>query len=272
LHWDECLRDMRKARELKIEEDVVEEASMDARMASGEAKFLVNELRPRLAANAMDFDTLRRLLEAMAASGPPEDVERELIGWQNRLSMDVRNGVDAPARAIALYEVGKLAECEALSARSPMIRNSALRLHSLLALQRTKEVADDAGFEKLFDDPFNAIALSLAWELAGQKAEADRWRERAAKALDSQGADERRLATILRATQPPPPDVIQRLIYGAGRQAMVCALLAERFPAKRAEFLATAAKYNVRRIPPYQLVKVAIETRTTANSKSAAAR
>ena len=131
-------------------------------------------------------------------------------------------------------------------------------------------MADDPGFQKQCDEPFNAMALSLAWELDGQESEADKWRERAAKALDSQGADERRLAKILRATEPPSLDVIPRLAYGAGRQALICALLAERFPAKRADFLAAAAKYNVRRVPPYQLVKLAIETPNTAKSKSTA--
>ncbi len=271
LRWDECLRDLRKARELRIEEDLIEEASMDARMASGEAKFLVNELRPRLAANAMDFDALRRLLEALAASGPPEDVERELIGWQNRLPMEVRNGVDAPARAIALYEVGQARRMR--GAQPPGPRCSAIRPCGCIACWRSSVPGKRPTMP-------GSRSCSTTRSVPSPSAWPGNWPARRPKPTDGASGPPRpsmprgptsvALATILRATQPPPPEGIQRLIYGAGRQALICALLAERFPAKRAEFLATAAKYNVRRVPPYQLVKLAIETPTTANSKSAA--
>ena len=55
-----------------------------------------------------------------------------------------------------------------------------------------------------------------------------------------------------------------------GRQAIVCALLARRFPAMRKDYLAAAARYNVRRLPPYQLVKLAIEAPTPAKSPTTA--
>ena len=49
------------------------------------------------------------LLEATAALGPPEDIERELTAWQNRLPMEARGRVGTSFRAIGLYESGKLA-------------------------------------------------------------------------------------------------------------------------------------------------------------------
>jgi hypothetical protein len=50
-----------------------------------------------------------------------------------------------------------------------------------------------------------------------------------------------------------------RLVIGPESQALICAVLAERFPARRAEYHAAAARYNVRRRPPYQLVARALE-------------
>ncbi len=55
-----------------------------------------------------------------------------------------------------------------------------------------------------------------------------------------------------------------RIIVGPDNQALLCAILAERFPARRAEYHSAAARYNVRRKPPYQLVLRALERKVTA--------
>jgi tetratricopeptide (TPR) repeat protein len=258
--WQDCLRDLQKARDLKIDEDMLEEATLAARIATGEARAMANEFRARLNANAMDHEALRGLLEATAASGPPEAVDHELNAWLNRIPMEVRNAVAAPLRAVTMYQTGKIKECEELCRQTPAIRNSNWRLHCLLALKRTKEAAGDAALRKLLDEPFDALALSLACSLEGQESESAGWRERAAGGLEKMGPDERRLSKVLRSISPPTPDEIPRLAFGSARQALICAWLAERFPEKQARFLALAAKYNLRRMPPYQLVRVAIES------------
>ncbi len=74
------------------------------------------------------------------------------------------------------------------------------------------------------------------------------------------GPDTRRVTAILRSKEPPKLQEIERIILGVRRQAVVCALLAWRFPAMRKDYLVAAAKYNVRRLPPYQLVKLATES------------
>ena len=172
--------------------------------------------------------------------------------------MDVRASTVSPARAVGLYESGRLAECETLS-RSLPARGNPWRLHALLALKRTKEVVEDATFRKLLDDPFHAIAVSLAWDLEGNKDEAAVWRERAAKSLDGKSTEFGRVAALLRATQPLRPDRDGTDHVRIGPTGAALAVLAGKFPARRAEYLATAAKYNVRRVLPSQLVKVAAE-------------
>ena len=48
-------------------------------------------------------------------------------------------------------------------------------------------------------------------------------------------------------------------------KALLLAVLGQRFPAKRAEYHAAAARFNVGRKPPYQLVRRAIEGATAAS-------
>jgi tetratricopeptide (TPR) repeat protein len=255
--WQESLRHLQKARELKIDEDVVKDAALAARLAMGEAVSLAKEYHTRLAANAMDFEPLIGLIEALAASGQPEEIEHELTAWQNRLPMEVSTNAIGPARVVGLYASGKLAECEGLCRSSPAMRDTPWRLHALLALKRTKEAADDAALQKLFEDPFHVLAVSLGLALEGKADEATAWRQRAAKSFESKGQEARRVAAILRATEPPTMDQVARVTFGSSRQALICALLAAMFPARRADYLAAAEKYNVRRGPPYQLVKLA---------------
>ena len=270
--WSDCLSDLKAARERKIDENSIRDLHITARLGAGEARSLLNECRTRLAANVMDITAITMLLEAAAAVGPPEDFERELTAWQNRLPMEVRGQVGTTFRVMGLYGSGKLPECVELCRRSSAADDHFFRLHSLLALKRVKEAAGDAAFAKRFEDPWDLLAVSLAWQLEGREQEAASWRERGLAKLDTMGPDARRVTAILRAGQPPSLEEIGHIILGPRRLAMVCALLAERFAAKRAEYLAAAARYNVRRVPPYQLVRVAIESRDPTKSPATAKR
>jgi tetratricopeptide (TPR) repeat protein len=270
--WDECLRHVGKARELKIDENAVEEAWIAARIATGGAKELASEYRARLSANPMDFDALRNLCEATAASAAPEEAERELTACLNRLPVEMREAVSTAARSVLLYETGKLKECEELCGRAAILRDSLSRLHTLLALKRTKEAVDDPALKKFLDEPWEMLAASLAWDLEGREAEAAEWRRRGLDKLERMGPSSRRAAAMLRSSAPPPVEGLSLVAVGPRRQALACALLAGRFPEKRSEYLAAAANYNFRRVPPYQLVRLAIAAPTAPKSPTTARR
>ena len=252
--WDDCLRDMKKARELKIDENHVREAFQSAYLATGAAKTMATEYRTRLANNPMDFEAMMFLIELLAATGPPDQIETELNAWQNRLPFEVRPQVMPQLRAIGFYEAGKLAECEQACRQLPILQSSSMRLHALLPQKRAKEAVADPSFNQLWEHPWNTLAVSLSLELDGQKDEAARWLQRAIDKLEKSGPDMRRAARILRESEPPGMNEIARVLAGPENQAMLCAVLAERFPARRAEYHSAAARYNVRRKPPYQLV------------------
>ena len=145
------------------------------------------EYRSRLAANAMDFAAMLLLVEVMAASGPPED--RAGADRLAEPAADASPGADRPTfRAIGLYEAGKLPECVELCRQVRATPDPSLRLHSLLALKRTKEAADDPSFAKLCDDPWDVLAVSLAWSSTARRTKPP-WRERAIAKLETLGPE-----------------------------------------------------------------------------------
>ena len=225
-----------------------------ALIATGAAIATANQYRTRLFRNPLDLAAMILLVEMMAASGPPEPIEQELTAWESRLPMDARQSVVPLVRAMAAYEDGKLAECEQLCQKLGTLQIPALRFHVLVALKRSKEAAADPSFSKLWDDPWNTLSLSLGLGLDGQNDDAARWRERAISKLETLNPESRRAAKVLHGRQPAGMTELSRVIVGTENQALICAVLAERFPAKRKEYHAAARRYNMRRNPPYQLV------------------
>ena len=73
--WSECLNDLRKARELKVNPQYIRDELHVARLATGGADGLATEYQSTLAANPMDFPTVPLLTDALVASGHPEKVE-----------------------------------------------------------------------------------------------------------------------------------------------------------------------------------------------------
>lgn len=55
-------------------------------------------------------------------------------------------------------------------------------------------------------DPFHFLALAVAWRLAGNLTEAERWQARALKLLDEGETDWTRAAALLRRATDPEPD------------------------------------------------------------------
>ena len=263
--WDECLRCIRKAEDLGIEEESLRSLPHQARMATGEAKTLVNEYRTRLATDPTRFILLLQLCDALAASGQGERIMSEVAAWQNRLPAEVQSQIAGPLRALTLYQSGKFEECERLCRGIPALAHSSLHVQTLLAMKKGKEVAANPSFEKNWENPLISLALSLELSLEGQPEESARWRERAIKKLESATPLIRPAAKFLASSEPPALTDLSRLQIEADDKALLCAALADRFPAKRAEYQAAASRYNILRQPPYHLVSRAIQA--TSGSK-----
>ncbi len=256
--WDECLRCVRQAQELKLKDDQITSLAHIARLGKGEAAGLAEDYRARLAANPFDLIAMLLLEDALAASGRSDAIEPAISAWESRLPMESRSSILPMVRSLALYEAGKPQESLDLCLGNPQLRDSPMPAHSLLALGRTRDVADDPAFARSGDDPWLALSVSLGFALEGRADEAKAWRERSIRRLESLTAEARRAGKILASEGPVPVEEFDLVLVSPESRALMFAVMGERFPATRAEYRAAAARFNLQRKPPYLLVQRAI--------------
>ena len=254
-----ALRCLLKARELGIDPELISDALPLARLGAGGAEALVPELRIQVSSYPSDISAILGLTEALAAAGEPGKIDAELNAWQNRALPAVPPVLVAQVRAISFYHAGRVKDCADRCLTVPSLKSSALRVQSLLAQKKANEVTSEPTFEGVLTTPRVALSLCLAFSLQNQPDQAARWRDQAIASLVNGSRDIRRLAKILGAPGPTAVAEFDRLLAAADLKALVLAILAGRHPARRAEYLAAAARFNVRRRPPYQLVRLAIE-------------
>ena len=96
------------------------------------------------------------------------------------------------------YMLGDLAAVEQLDPAQAAESNARVQLHALLAAGRPKDAVQQAAAGRLLDDPWNALAVSLSFDLAGDRPEADKWREKACAGLERLDMGDKRAADLLR--------------------------------------------------------------------------
>jgi hypothetical protein len=253
--WQEAIDAIVKAKERPIEDtELLDDLSHGARLGAGQAEALAQEYRARLDANTLDPLGLIYLVDALVAAGKADEVEATVAAWEGRFPAEVRAQVGSQLRAYALYQTGKAEECEALCAQTPALHNSPLRAEALLALGKARQAADDPAFAKVWEDPWNALALSVAFSLDGQSDDAARWRDRAREKLRHP-----RAADALGATKAPSRETLASVHLRTSEKALLLTALAARFPMKQDEYLGLAATLNIRSPAPYLLVRRAVD-------------
>jgi tetratricopeptide (TPR) repeat protein len=260
--WDDCLKAAEMARQLNLKEsESLDDLFHEAMMAKGQASALVPRYRAAIAANAQDISSLLLLMEALAASGKSSEIDSAIGGTLARLPAQAQSQVMPFLRAFGLYYSGKLEECAKFCGANLAVKPSPPHLHSLLALGRMKEAADDAVFKGLWNDPFHLLAVSVGFGLDGKAEDAASWRKRGADALRKLGGktDYGKAAEFLSAKEPPAIEVTRRVFVPGPNRAVIMAALADQFPAKRDMYLAEAARYNVCRKPSYYLIERATQ-------------
>ena len=256
--WDECLKQANKARELNVNEpQMLGEMIHEARMAKGEASALVPQYRAALAANAQDVSPLIFLMDALAASGKASEIDGAINSWIARLPAAIQGQFAPQFKALGLYYAGKLKECDAFCAASPVAKSSPPHLHALIALGRMKEATDEKLFAAAWNDPFSLLAVSVGYALDGNAKESASWREKAVAALRKVGGktDYGKAADLLTAHEPPSIEVSRRFFVPSSQKSLVMAALADLFPSRRETYLAEAARFNNSRKPSYYLVE-----------------
>lgn len=261
--WEDALRDLQKAHELKLDDPQLARAIHTARIALGQAEAMVTEYRAALTSNPSDLRVAVELFDVLAASGHPEGIEPERLNWEARLPGDARGPISAMVKPFALYQAGRPDEAAQATQAIPPPTSFFLRADCLAAAGHAVDAVAIPALGKP-ESPWPLVSIALGLALEGKPDDAASWREKACVELDGAGTDERKIAAFIRAAAPPFLGDIDHVFLKTGEKALLLALLAERFPEKRAEYHEAAARYNVIRLPPYLLVRHALEKEPSA--------
>jgi tetratricopeptide (TPR) repeat protein len=230
------------------------------RYALGEFPALEEEHRARLKREPVDFLATVQLCDVLVAADKRAEAEQAVQSFERAAT--ARHGAAARAannmlRRRLLYELGDFAALEkhAASDRSPAGR--AMLFHALIEQGKIADAVKIDPVKETDEEelPFHFLTVELAWTLAGNAEEANRWQDRAVAALEAGDDDFARAATLLRGNAAPAGSELDSVIVPSNSKAILLAMLAQKFPAKRGELAAMARKMNVDRSFPYHLIQ-----------------
>ena len=125
-------------------------------------------------------------------------------------------------------------------------------------IDRALQVAES---EKLLETWNQPLQISLAYRLAGNQDEADRWRLKACDLLDTEGTDERLASALLKGDRAPTDDDLNDINLTISDTPLFLVALAQRFPDHKEQFYKRAQRLSMSRLPPYLFVKKLMEQR-----------
>ena len=141
----------------------------------------------------------------------------------------------------------------------------AIQAQALFCTGQPDAAAKADALAKHWDDPWEALQLSIAFAQGHQRDEAARWSSRAIQSLRGHGPDETAAADCLGAAALPSMKQLTRLEIMPDQKLVLLAALIQRFPESGPALKPLIAKLNVSRLPPYQLIeRVVAEPAQTA--------
>ena len=143
--FDVCIK---PRKQLAIEPELIVSALEEARLGAGDAAALANDLRTQISSQPISVSAIVTLTEALAACGEPERITVEINEWQNLATEVVPSDVITQVRALGFYHGGKIQDCADRCLSLPALAYGRLRVQSLLALGKAKDVTSDASFEQ----------------------------------------------------------------------------------------------------------------------------
>jgi hypothetical protein len=259
--WQQSLTFAGKAFELKLRYAGLDQLRHEARLATGDTSAMEKEYRRDLVAAAPGEGALAllNLCDVLAAEDKAEEARQALTGWENRIPLDQRSPELALyVRQVVLYMLGDLAALQQMDPAQAAESNAEIQLHALLAAGRPKDAVQRAALAKLPESPWDALAVSVSFDLSRNRPEADTWRQKACSGLEGLDISAKRAADLLRRPKAPPPSGLEEVVVAAKEKSLIAAALALRFPDQRAEFAGLARLLSVTHMPPYHLVRKAL--------------
>ena len=208
-----------------------------------------------------DLGPIIELYDAMAVQGKT-DVHREaMMQWAQRPRTNTKYPKPVMAcQQIVAYVLGDSASFHQAGPQTRELEPVPyFRFQAIVAALKPKEAVEDSELQEVLQEPWNALALSVSYSLAGNPIEAAAWREKACAGLERQDTDSKRAAGLLRGAKPPTKRQLDDVVLSPGVKALLVAALAMRFPEQKADLAPLARRLNVSRLPPYYLVQKVIE-------------
>ena len=228
-----------------------------ARLASGEATLVEQEMRQRLRRQPLDMVAEVNLLDALAAQGKRDEATAARRDFEGQLRATTRGQLDESAKFLQrrlLYAFGDFAGLEKLVTGDKSAGGRGALVQALLEQGRVEEAA------KLIDSGQDAeergsllLAFSVASGLNRDEAGARSWRERALKTMEAASMDNVQAARLLERDTPPTTAECDNLVLPPYDKALVLAALYQRH--HQPELAAAAQRQNVSRGFPYFLVQ-----------------
>jgi tetratricopeptide (TPR) repeat protein len=233
-----------------------------ARFATGHAELVATAAQDKLARTSgiQSLTDLIDLVDALAVQGKNDEAKNALSQWEKRLPPATRSDPNLVlVRCAVWYYLGDFTAIKNAyknPALDPMSKLHALMVtgeHDPLFKQPTLAQSIAEGV-----DPSLAMSISLAYDLVGNAAEEQSWRDKAAATFDRANAESRRAAVLLRAKEPPQFEEVKALAMHPPTKCLFVTLLAVRFPQQK-ELRQLARALNVSRAPDYYLVEKALK-------------
>lgn len=244
--------EIEEAARLAPREPAFRSARNSLLFALGKSPELEKELLRNFNREPSDWRSARELSVFFAATGRLDEAHKVIGQVERRIAPAERASAQKAARAMELeaaYIAGDFAATEQRILATPAARNTTHGILSLLAKGRVDETIALPSFRDFLGDAAGPhMMVALAAELAGDTKNAATYRTLAIEKLSIGDPDARRAARILAEGETPAATLADVIIHPA-EKALLCALLARRYPDKRDHYNALATKLNLSHDP-----------------------
>jgi tetratricopeptide (TPR) repeat protein len=246
-----------KAVELDPKNEDFKRVFFECRMAEGEYAELEAESRKQMSSSQPDYRVVHSLLEVLSAQGRRSEAEQVLADFVKLVqpkSPEAAVSLNAALSQFLLYAQADFAGLEKLAAENKAVVGKNAAFYALMEQGKLAEAVKLHPLDEPEVDALHLMTVSLAWQHAGDLAEASRWRARAVEILKSGGHDDQATAEVLESKVPPQLETVKELVMPASGKAILLAVLGTLHPNAKAEYFTLARRLNVTRTYPYHLV------------------